>query len=88
VEPEASPPEDCPDACRRQDRQRAEILRAIDQQLLDRAADLAHEHLAEFSEDHVVRRQLLGALMRAPDRRLRRRAREFRITDPPAGRGG
>lgn len=88
MEPDAPPPEDRPDACRRQDRQRAEILRAIDQHLLHRAADLAHEHLAEFTDDHVVREHLLDALVRSPDRRLQGRAREFRVTDPPAARGG
>jgi hypothetical protein len=88
VEPDASFPEECSDPCRRQDRQRAEILRAIDQQHVHRAADLAHEHLAEFPEDHVVREHVLDAVMASPDRRLRNRAGEFRVADPPAGPGG
>jgi hypothetical protein len=83
VESDASPPEDRAGVYRRRDRQRAEILRAIDDQLLHRAADLAHEHLVEFADDQVVRSLVFDVLSGSPDHRLRRRAGEFVTTESP-----
>jgi hypothetical protein len=64
----------------RQDRQRAEILDSIDAGRLQHAADLAHEHLAEFPRDRSVLAVVTAALERSPDVHVRRRIREF---EPP-----
>lgn len=61
----------------RQHRQRAEIDTLIDARRLDRAADLAHVHLAEFPEARLARFAIVGALHASDDCRLRRRAGEF-----------
>jgi hypothetical protein len=61
--------------CRRQ-RQHEEILRLLSAQELHRAADLAHEHLAELPDDHV-RLSVIAALDASEDPDLRRRASEF-----------
>ncbi|HWM18751.1 MAG TPA: hypothetical protein VNO51_03635 [Ilumatobacteraceae bacterium] len=61
----------------RQDRQKAEILDSIDAGRLQHAADLAHEHLAEFPDDRSVRSAITAALQRSPDDHVRRRANEF-----------
>jgi hypothetical protein len=43
-----------------------------------RAADLSHEHLADYPDDDVVvRAAIVTALGSSTDERLRRRAREF-----------
>ena len=62
----------------RQDRQKAEILDSIDAGRLQHAADLAHEHLAEFPGDRSVRSAVEAALERSPDDHVRRRASEFK----------
>jgi hypothetical protein len=62
---------------RRRHRQRAEILDLLAAQQLHRAADLAHEHLAEFADDDEVRRSTTTALGASADPHLRRRAGEF-----------
>ena len=58
-------------------RQQAEILRLLAAQQLHRAADLTHEHLAEFADDHHIRRTLTAALNASADPHLQRRAGEF-----------
>ena len=61
----------------RQDRQRAEILDSIEAGRLQHAADLAHEHLAEFPRDRSVRAAVTAALEHSPDAHIRRRVDEF-----------
>jgi hypothetical protein len=61
----------------REDRQRAEILDSIEAGRLQHAADLAHEHLAEFPHDRSVRSVVTAALDRSPNQHVRRRASEF-----------
>jgi hypothetical protein len=61
----------------RRDRQRAEILGSVDAGRLQHAADLAHEHLAEFPSDRSIRSAVTAALERSTDERVRRRAGEF-----------
>ena len=61
----------------RRQRQQAEILRLLAAQQLHRAADLAHEHLAEFADDHQVRGSLTAALNASADSHVQRRASEF-----------
>jgi hypothetical protein len=61
----------------RRERQRAEIARLIDEGHLDRAADLAHEHLAEFPHDDSLRSAIVTALDSSPDHRVRSRSREL-----------
>jgi hypothetical protein len=63
--------------CERQRRQYDEICAVISTGLLHHAADLAHEHLAEFPDDHAVRSVVLDALDRSTDERHRRRRSEF-----------
>ena len=53
-------------ALTRQDRQRVEILRSVGAGQLHRAADLAHEHLAEFPSDRLIRSAVSDTLARAP----------------------
>ena len=62
---------------RRRQRQQAEILRLLAAQQLHRAADLAHEHLAEFADDHHVQRSVIAALNASADPQVERRAGEF-----------
>ncbi len=66
-----------PGTRRRRQRQQAEILRLLAAQQLHRAADLAHEHLAEFPDDHHVQRSVIAALNASADPQLERRAGEF-----------
>jgi hypothetical protein len=61
----------------RQRRQHDEICAGISDGRLHRAADLAHEHLAEFPNDHTIRTAVIEALEQSPDRQLRRRRSEF-----------
>jgi len=78
VEPQ--PPEDdtaSPIDSRRR-RQQAEILQLVSRQELHRAADLSHEHLADFPDDDHVRHSITAALNASADPQTRRRAREFR----------
>jgi hypothetical protein len=63
--------------CERRRRQHDEICASISAGQMHRAADLAHEHLAEFPDDHTVRSTLLAALEHAADQRLQRRRSEF-----------
>ena len=42
-----------------------------------RETDLAHEHLAEFADDHHLRGSLTAALEASADPHLQRRAGEF-----------
>ena len=72
--PEATPPVSL---AARRDRQSAEIITLISARRLDRAADLAHEHLAEFPCDGAIRSAVVVALDTSPDHRLRRRVTEF-----------
>jgi hypothetical protein len=65
--------------CERRRRQHDEICASISAEHLHHAADLAHEHLAEFPDDHEVLSVLLDALERAADPRLRRRSSEFQM---------
>jgi hypothetical protein len=58
-------------------RQRDEICRSISSDHLHHAADLAHEHLAEFPDDRTIRTLLLDALAHSTDDHVRRRCREF-----------
>jgi hypothetical protein len=74
--PPASPPRGEPTLTRRV-RQRAEILGSIDAGRLHRAADLAHEHLAEFPRDRSIRVAVVAALEHCADEHVRRRAHEF-----------
>ena len=62
---------------RRRDRQRVEIIALISHDQLQRAADLAHEHLAEFPDDGSVRTAIVEALNRNGQHTLRRRVDEF-----------
>jgi len=61
----------------RRQRQEAEILRLLSSPQLHRAADLTHEHMAEFPDDDHVRRRVIAALNASADPNLRRRADEF-----------
>jgi hypothetical protein len=61
----------------RGERQRAEILALVAKEQLQRAADLAHEHLAEFPDDRCVRSAVATALDATADPDLRRRAAEL-----------
>jgi len=67
---------DAPTSTRR-DRQRAVIGRLLDAHQLSRAADLAHEHLAEFPGDDALRRTVVSALLASPDPYLHRRAAQL-----------
>ncbi|HEX4981008.1 MAG TPA: hypothetical protein VFV63_04885 [Ilumatobacteraceae bacterium] len=67
----------------RQRRQRAEILASVDAGHLHRAADLAHEHLAEVPNDRAVLLAVVTALERCSDARIRRRVAEFAPIEPP-----
>jgi len=67
----------------REDRQRAEILDGIEAGRLQHAADLAHEHLAEFPHDQAVRSAITAALDQSPDQPVRRRAGEFEPNEFP-----
>ena len=58
-------------------RQHDEICRSIASDHLHHAADLSHEHLAEFPDDHTVRTLLLDALEHSTDDNVRRRRSEF-----------
>jgi hypothetical protein len=64
-------------ALRRRDRQRVEIIALISHDQLPRAADLAHEHLAEFPDDRMVRTAIVEALDHSGQHALRRRVDEF-----------
>ena len=77
VEPPPSDDDTPPGVHPRRQRQQAEILRLLSRQQLHRAADLTHEHLAEFPNDDHVRRSVMAALDASSDPRLRRRAREL-----------
>jgi hypothetical protein len=61
----------------RRQRQQAEILRLLAAQQVSRAADLAHEHLAEFPDDDHLRSSGAAALNASTDPHLQRRSREF-----------
>jgi hypothetical protein len=61
----------------RRERQRVEILDLVADHQLHRAADLAHEHLAEFPGDWCVRCAVVAALDSSADPQLRRRAGEL-----------
>jgi hypothetical protein len=61
----------------RRDRQRAEIERLVGGGHLGRAADLAHEHLADFRDDQRVRTVVVNALAASAEPVLRTRASEF-----------
>jgi hypothetical protein len=61
----------------RRDRQRAEIERLVGDGHLGRAADLAHEHLADFRDDRRVRTVVADALAVSAEPVLRARASEF-----------
>jgi hypothetical protein len=63
----------------RRERQRATILRLLGAHELRRAADLAHEHLAEFPDEPTLRRAVTKALFGSTDPALRCRADEFPI---------
>jgi hypothetical protein len=65
--------------CERKRRQHDEICTSIAGGRLHHAADLAHEHLAEFTDDDTIRTVLLAALDESPDPQLRRRRSEFEI---------
>ena len=67
----------------RADRQRAEILHSIEAGRLQHAADLAHEHLAEFPGDRSVRSAITAALDQSPDQHVRRRVAEFAPNEFP-----
>jgi hypothetical protein len=67
----------------RQDRQRVEVLASVDAGRLHRAADLAHEHLAEFPSDRSVLLAVVTALERCTDERVRRRVGEFARNEVP-----
>src|SRR5262245_58675290 len=67
-------------------RQREELARLIDAARLQRAADLAHEHLAEFADDHLARGFIVRALAASHDDQVRRRADEFTDLTNQAGR--
>jgi len=71
------PDDDLPRAQRRRERQRAEIYGLVAGRDLHRAADLAHEHLAEFPDDHCIRCAVAYALDTSSDPRLRWRTDEF-----------
>jgi hypothetical protein len=58
-------------------RQQAEIRRLVARQQLHRAADLTHEHMAEFPDDDDVRRDVIAALDISADLCTRRRSGEF-----------
>jgi hypothetical protein len=77
VDPRRSDDDASPGIHVRRQRQQAEILRLLAAQGLHRAADLAHEHLAEFADDHHIRRCLTAALNASTDPQLQRRAGEF-----------
>jgi hypothetical protein len=61
----------------RRDRQRAEIERLVGAGHLAHAADLAHEHLAEFRDDGGIRIAVVAALAASRESVLRARVREF-----------
>lgn len=67
-------------AVARRARQRRELMDLVAEDRLQRAADLAHEHLAEFADDDEARQLVLRALHATSDGSVRRRAREF---EPP-----
>jgi hypothetical protein len=78
VEPHPSDDDDAtPGIDPRRRRQQAEILRLVVTQQLHRAADLSHEHLAEFPGDYHIRRNVMAALDASADPHLRRRSGEF-----------
>ncbi|MBI5087602.1 MAG: hypothetical protein HZB15_01670 [Actinobacteria bacterium] len=61
----------------RTERHRAEIVALVAAGHLDRAADLAHEHLVEVPGDSSVLDPLLAALTASPSARVRARVDEF-----------
>jgi hypothetical protein len=61
----------------RKRRQHDEICTSIADGRLHHAADLAHEHLAEFPDDHAIRTALLAALEHSSEAHVRRRSTEF-----------
>ena len=77
MDPQRSDDDTSPGIHPRRQRQRSEILRLLAAQQLHHAADLAHEHLAEFADDHHIRRSLTAALEASADPHLQRRAGEF-----------
>jgi hypothetical protein len=78
VDPQRTDDDDTtPGGHSRRRRQQAEILRLLASQHLHRAADLAHEHLAEFPDDHHVQHSVIAALNTSADPHLQRRAGEF-----------
>jgi len=77
VDPQPTDDDISPGTNPRRQRQHAEILRLLAAQQLHRAADLAHEHLAEFADDHHLRRSVTAALRASADPGVQRRAGEF-----------
>jgi hypothetical protein len=77
VDHQRSDDDTTPGGHRRRERQRAEIFCLLATKQLHRAADLAHEHLAEFADDHHVRHRVIAALDASADPHLQRRAGEF-----------
>ena len=77
MDPQRSDDDTSPGINPRRQRQHAEILRLLAAQQLHRAADLAHEHLAEFADDHHIRRSVTAALRASADPSVQRRAGEF-----------
>jgi hypothetical protein len=61
----------------RVERHRAEIVALVAAGRLDRAADLAHEHLFEVPGDPTVLEPLLRSLRASPSARLQARVAEF-----------
>ena len=66
------PPEDVTSLRRR--RHGDEVNSLLETGQLDRAADLAMEHLSEFPDDVAVRAAVAAALLASGDARRRRRA--------------
>jgi hypothetical protein len=61
----------------RRQRQRAEIAELLAGGDVQRATDLAHEHLAEFPDDDGLRAAVVKALRADADPRVRRRVDEL-----------
>jgi hypothetical protein len=72
------------DSCRR-DRQRAELAALLAEGALERAADLAHDHLADFPDDAGTRAAVAAALAGSGDDRLAARAAELVVAPAPGG---